>query len=84
MKHGMMKGGMKNMGHMAKCAPDCQMPPTPEMPIRQHAQMAGDPVHAVAGGHQWGASGKVYRGRGSAAKAAAQGRAAYAHGYKGK
>ena len=39
------------------------------------------PVHKVKGGWQWGNHGKVYR---SKAKAAAQGRAAYAHGYRGK
>ena len=61
-----------------------QCPPTDGMPIRQHAQMAGDPVHAVKGGYQWGGHGKVYKGSGAKAKAAAQGRAAYASGYKGK
>lgn len=39
------------------------------------------PVHKVAGGWKWGSHGKVYK---SKAKAAAQGKAAYAHGYKGK
>jgi len=38
------------------------------------------PVHKVKRGYQWGSHGKVYK---SKAKAAAQGRAAYAHGYKG-
>ena len=62
-----------------------QFEPTDAQPIRQHARMAGDPVHSVSGGgYQWGGHGKVYRGPGAQAKAAAQGRAAYAHGYKGK
>ena len=34
-------------------------------------------------GYRWGNSGKVYTGSGAQAKAAAQGRAAYAAGYKG-
>lgn len=43
------------------------------------------PVHAVSGGgYQWGKSGKVYRGKRAKAKAAKQGRAAYAGGYKGR
>lgn len=43
------------------------------------------PVHSVpGGGEQWGTHGKIYRGKGAAAKAAAQGRAAYANGYTGK
>lgn len=33
---------------------------------------------------QWGSHGATYCGRGAASKAAAQGRAAYAHGYQGK
>ena len=33
---------------------------------------------------QWGSHGATYCGRGAATKAAAQGRAAYAHGYQGK
>ena len=37
-----------------------------------------------ATGYKWGESGKVYTGPGAKAKAAAQGRAAYASGYKGK
>ena len=41
------------------------------------------PVHKVAGGYQWGSKGKVYKGSGGAKKAAAQGKAAYANGYKG-
>ena len=61
-----------------------QMPPTEANPIRQHAQMAGDPVHSVDGGYQWGGSGKVYHGKGAKASAAKQGRAAYANGYRGK
>jgi hypothetical protein len=35
-------------------------------------------------GYRWGSSGKIYTGPGAKAKAAAQGRAAYAQGYKGK
>lgn len=38
------------------------------------------PVRRVAGGYKWGSSGKVFPTR---AQAAAQGRAAYAAGYKG-
>lgn len=42
------------------------------------------PVHRTSnGGYQWGSHGKVYHGKGARAKAAAQGRAAYAHGYRG-
>jgi hypothetical protein len=40
------------------------------------------PVRPVSGGHRWGSKGKIYRGKGSRAKAARQGRAAYAHGYR--
>ena len=39
------------------------------------------PVRKVKGGYRWGSKGKVYK---SKAKATAQGRAAYASGYKGK
>lgn len=35
-------------------------------------------------GYRWGTSGKIYTGSGAKAKAAAQGRAAYATGYRGK
>jgi hypothetical protein len=44
------------------------------------------PVHRTSkpGCFQWGEHGHVYCGSGSASKAAAQGRAAYAHGYRGK
>ena len=35
-------------------------------------------------GYKWGSSGKIYTGPGAKQKAAAQGRAAYAQGYKGK
>jgi hypothetical protein len=45
------------------------------------------PVHKATkngkSGYQWGNSGKVYTGAGAQAKAAAQGRAAHAAGYKG-
>ncbi len=41
------------------------------------------PVHKSGSGCQWGGHGKVYRGAGARAKATAQGRAAYAHGYRG-
>lgn len=62
-----------------------QFEPTDAQPVRQHARMAGDPVHSVAGGgEQWGEHGKVYHGSNAKAKAEAQGRAAYANGYKGK
>ena len=44
------------------------------------------PVHKVMKdgkpGYQWGNSGKVYTGPGAATKAAKQGQAAYAAGYK--
>ena len=33
--------------------------------------------------YQWGKRGKKYRGKGAEKKAARQGRAAYAHGYRG-
>jgi hypothetical protein len=43
------------------------------------------PVHKVGkSGYQWGSHGKVYRGKNARKKAAAQGRAAYANGYRGK
>jgi len=42
------------------------------------------PVHKSKGGWQWGRRGKVYRGKGAKARAARQGRAAYAHGYKSR
>jgi hypothetical protein len=47
------------------------------------------PVHKVhmpngKTGYQWGGHGKVYTGTNAKQKAAAQGRAAYANGYKGK
>jgi len=42
------------------------------------------PVRKVKGGYRWGSSGKIYRGKGARAKAARQGRAAYAGGYRGK
>jgi hypothetical protein len=46
------------------------------------------PVHKVyvngKVGYQWGQHGKVYTGPGAATKAAKQGQAAYAAGYKGK
>ncbi len=74
---------MKNL--MDVCPLDEQFEPTAAQPIRQHARMAGDPVHSVpGGGAQWGQHGKVYHGPNARAKAAAQGRAAYANGYKGK
>jgi len=45
------------------------------------------PVHKATEkgkeGYQWGNHGKVYTGKDAKAKAAAQGRAAYANGYKG-
>lgn len=42
------------------------------------------PVRKVSGGYKWGSSGKLYKGKGAKAKAAKQGRAAYANGYKGR
>lgn len=46
------------------------------------------PVHKATQngktGYQWGQHGKVYTGPDARAKAAAQGRAAYANGYTGK
>lgn len=42
------------------------------------------PIHKTAGGGtQWGGHGKVYYGKGAAAKAAAQAAAAHANGYTG-
>ena len=45
------------------------------------------PVHKATkdgkSGYQWGTTGKVYTGAGAQAKAAKQGQAAYANGYKG-
>ena len=43
------------------------------------------PVHRTkSGGYKWGKSGKTYRGKGAKAKAARQGRAIRASGYKKK
>lgn len=43
------------------------------------------PVHDLGNGcYRWGKSGKKYCGKGAKAKAEAQGRAAYASGYKGE
>jgi hypothetical protein len=42
------------------------------------------PVKKVGGGYRWGTHGKLYKGKGAKAKAARQGRAAYARGYRGK
>lgn len=81
----MGKGAFKNVDIMGTDPCKEQFEPTTAQPIRQHARMAGDPVHSVAGGgEQWGGHGKVYKGAGAKAKAAKQGRAAYANGYKGK
>ncbi len=45
------------------------------------------PVHAGTDSkgkyYQWGSHGKKYRGTSAKSKAAAQGRAAYANGYRG-
>lgn len=40
------------------------------------------PVQRVAGGYRWGNSGKIYRGPDAKKKAAAQGAAARANGYR--
>lgn len=51
------------------------------MPVqRVQTTRNGKPVT----GYKWGSSGKIYTGSGAKQKAAAQGRAAYAAGYKGK
>jgi hypothetical protein len=51
------------------------------MPVRRiNTTRNGQPVV----GYRWGTSGKIYTGPGAQAKAAAQGRAAYAAGYKQK
>ena len=42
------------------------------------------PVRKVKGGYRWGSKGKVYKGQSGKAKATKHGRAAYAHGYRGK
>jgi hypothetical protein len=43
------------------------------------------PVHSSGGGcYRWGGHGKRYCGKGAKEKAAKQGAAAYAHGYRGK
>jgi len=43
------------------------------------------PVRKVGkNAYKWGSKGKTYRGKGARAKAARQGRAAYAAGYRGK
>lgn len=47
----------------------------PVHPVRKKGQVVG---------YQWGTSGKIYTGKDAKEKAAAQGRAAYASGYKGQ
>jgi hypothetical protein len=42
------------------------------------------PVHKAGSGYQWGKHGKVYHGKDARKKAAKQGAAAHANGYKGK
>jgi len=50
------------------------------MPVKPvNTTRQGKPVT----GYRWGSSGKIYTGPGAKAKAAAQGRAAYAGGYRG-
>ena len=79
-KSGFIDRNLMNVNPMKE-----QFEPTEAQPIRQRARMAGDPVHSVAGGgYQWGGHGKVYKGANAKSKATAQGRAAYANGYKGK
>jgi len=41
------------------------------------------PVKKTKGGYRWGKHGKVYKGKNAKKKAAKQGRAAYASGYRG-
>ena len=54
--------------------------PSVDMPVRSVSTTRnGRPVT----GYRWGTSGKIYTGSGAKQKAAAQGRAAYASGYKG-
>lgn len=51
------------------------------MPVKSvRTTKNGKPVQ----GYKWGDSGKIYTGPGAKQKAAAQGRAAYAAGYRGK
>jgi len=40
------------------------------------------PVKKSGGGYKWGSKGKVYKGKDAKKKAAAQGRAAHASGYR--
>lgn len=42
------------------------------------------PVHKAGSGYQWGNHGKIYSGKDAKKKAEAQGRAAYANGYRPK
>ncbi len=42
------------------------------------------PVRKTSGGYKWGSKGKLYKGKGAKKKAAKQGRAAYASGYRKK
>lgn len=50
------------------------------MPVKQvRTTRNGQPVT----GYRWGDSGKIYTGPGAQQRAAAQGRAAYASGYRG-
>ena len=51
------------------------------MPVKPvYTTRNGKPVK----GYRWGSSGKIYTGPGAEKKAAAQGRAAYASGYRSK
>jgi hypothetical protein len=47
------------------------------MPVHKATNSAGK------SGYQWGTTGKIYTGAGAQTKAAKQGQAAYANGYKG-
>jgi len=42
------------------------------------------PVHKAKGGWRWGSHGKIYKGKNAKAKAAKQGQAVRASGWKGK
>ena len=42
------------------------------------------PVRCNKSGRRWGSKGKLYKGKGAKKKAARQGRAAYANGYRKK
>jgi len=62
----------ENLTREELCDLMCGKPEEDDMPVRK-----------VKGGYRWGKSGKLYKGKGAKKKAAKQGRAIRASGYKG-